>query len=265
VNVDVRPFDDPLTLRATVARRETAPGAEEFVPPAIGPWLPPERTFSTISGEMFTPERVDHLEIAADRSIGGAVVVGVRAFRQQVDDQMVTLFGAALGDAATLGHYHVGSAGDFTANGWGVRVSRAVGPVHASVDYSQADAQWTTASPDAEALAATADSLLRTAERIHDLTSSIETTVAPTATRVLVLYKVNSAMAGSDAGFASASRFNVQVNQALPFLNFSGAQVEMIVAVRNMFHDDPFDGSMYDELLVLRPPKRMVGGVTVRF
>jgi hypothetical protein len=265
LNVDVKPFDDDLTLRATVARRETAPGAEEFVPPTIGPWLPPERTFSAISDDTFTPERVDHFEIAADRSIAGALVVGVRAFEQRVDDQMVTLFGAAMADSATLGHYHVGSAGDFTASGWGVRVSRAVGPVHASVDYSQADARWIAASPDAAALAATADSLIRTAERIRDLTSSVETTIAPTATRVLVLYKLNSAMAAPKDGFAAASRFNVQVNQALPFLNFSGAQVEMIVAVRNMFHDDPLDGSIYDELLVLRPPKRMLGGVTVRF
>jgi hypothetical protein len=93
----------------------------------------------------------------------------------------------------------------------------------------------------------------------------VDAVVAPTATRIFVLYKVNSAMSGAESGFAAASRFNVQVNQALPFLNFSGTQIEMIVAVRNMFHDDPFDGSVYDELLVVHPPKQMVGGVTVRF
>ena len=57
----------------------------------------------------------------------------------------------------------------------------------------------------------------------------------------------------------------MQVNQALPFLNFTNAQWEMLVAVSNMFHDDLMDGSVYDELLVVRPPKRVLGGVTVRF
>ena len=61
------------------------------------------------------------------------------------------------------------------------------------------------------------------------------------------------------------ARFDVQVNQALPFMNFTSAQWEMLVAVRNLFRDDLLDSSVYDELLVVRPPKRVVGGVTVRF
>jgi hypothetical protein len=64
---------------------------------------------------------------------------------------------------------------------------------------------------------------------------------------------------------STGARFDVQVNQALPFLNFTKAQWDMLVAVRNMFKEDLFDGSIYDELLVVRPPKRVLGGVTVRF
>lgn len=267
VNVDVKPVDgDSFILRATVAHRETAPGAEEFVPPEAGPWLPPQRTFSTISGGVFTPERLDHLELAGERTIPGDIVVGMRAFEQRVDNQMVTLFGVAMADApATLGHYHVGSAGDFDAKGWGASVGRSVGPVHASVEYSEVDARWVSQTADAAALAQMTATLLRGATRIHDLTSSLEAVVAPSSTRIFVLYTINSGMAEAGSGLGAASRFNVQVNQALPFLNFSGAQVEMIVAVRNMFHDDPLDGSVYDELLVVHPPKQMVGGVTVRF
>jgi hypothetical protein len=55
------------------------------------------------------------------------------------------------------------------------------------------------------------------------------------------------------------------VSQALPFLNFTNTQWEMLVAVRTLFREDPLDASVYDELLVVRPPKRLVGGVTVRF
>ena len=83
---------------------------------------------------------------------------------------------------------------------------------------------------------------------------------------MFAIYKINSRLADADAGApGTGARFDVQVNQSLPFLNFSGAQWEMLVAVRSLFRDDLLDASVYDELLVMRSPKRVVGGVTVRF
>jgi hypothetical protein len=103
-------------------------------------------------------------------------------------------------------------------------------------------------------------------QRIHDVTTSIESTLPVTETRLFAIYKINSALADADAGAPGAgARFDVQVNQSLPFLNFSGGQWEMLVAVRSLFRDDLLDASVYDELLVMRSPKRVVGGVTVRF
>jgi hypothetical protein len=57
----------------------------------------------------------------------------------------------------------------------------------------------------------------------------------------------------------------VQVNQSLPFLNFANAHWEGLIAVRTLFSDEFQNGSVYDELLVIRPPKRVMGGLTVRF
>jgi hypothetical protein len=48
-------------------------------------------------------------------------------------------------------------------------------------------------------------------------------------------------------------------------MNFRTSQWEMLVGVRNLFHDSLADASVYDELLVVRPPKRLVGGLTVKF
>ena len=89
-----------------------------------------------------------------------------------------------------------------------------------------------------------------------------------TATRVVVLYKLNNAFASRRprarrAGFDA--RFDLQVNQALPFMNFRTSQWEMLVGVRNLFHESLANASAYDELLVVRPPKRIVGGLTVKF
>jgi len=267
--VEFKPLDDPLKLRASVAHRESAPGAEEFIPPSYGVWLPPERTFSTVSrrGE-FMPERVDHVEVAAERPVFGDILVGVRAFRQRAEDQIVTVFGLAeVGDSSNNGHYRVGSAGDFDATGWGVSVSRNVGEgTRASIDYSRAGAEWTGRSPDFFALARMAGQVLRRADVVHDLTATLESLVPVTSTRVFVLYRLNTAVSAS--GFeqptAGGSRFDVQINQALPF-SVARSRWEALVAVKNTFHDEFDGGSVYDELLVVRAPTRVVGGVTVKF
>src|SRR5688572_13570942 len=268
-SVTVQPWtSDSLTLRATISHRETAPGAEEFTPPSIGLWLPPERTFSQVSRAAFQPERLDHVEIAAERELGGALVVGVRAFRQRVDDQVVTLFGLSVAESRSgVGHYHVGSAGDFEARGWSVSASRSVSDgIRASVDYTQFDAEWLAGSSHVEALAALAGSVLRRNERVHDMTASVESVISPSSTRFFVLYKVNTGVAATNEASALRNgRFNVQVRQALPFLNFMNANWEMLVAVSNLFRDEVVDASVYDELLVVQPPKRVLGGVTVRF
>jgi hypothetical protein len=272
-SVTVKPNpDDSLELRATVSRREVAPGAEEFLPPPAGLWLPPERTFSPVSARSgFSAERLDHIEVAAERQWMGDFVVGLRAFRQRVDDQLVTLFGVTLpGKApASLGHYFVASGGDFEARGWGVSFSRdMVDGVRASIDYTQVEADWGRTSRDARTLALVAASAMRTdADRLYDLTTSLETVLPITATRVFVIYKMNTAFAtaGSDGLARAGTRYELQVNQGLPFMRFTNAHWEMLVAVRNMFRDDLIDSSVYDELLVVRPPTRIVGGLTVKF
>ena len=271
--VSLRPNPkDSLELRATVSHRETAPGAEEFLPPSTGVWLPPERTFSQLSHRDFVPERTDHLEVAAQRQWGGDVVIGVRAFRQRVEDQFVTLFGVPASDAtpASIGHFDMASGGDFDARGWGANVrGEIIDGVHASVDYSQIDTDWTGASPDARALSLVAASVVRgQSERLYGLTASLDGELPVTSTRVFVLYRLNNRFASADATDIAAhpgSRFEVRVNQALPFMKFANARWEMLVAVRNMFREDLVDASVYDELLVVRPPKRVVGGVTVKF
>jgi hypothetical protein len=270
-SVTVQPSaHDPLKVRALVSHREMAPGAVEFMPATTGPWLPPERTFSQISHAAFQPERVDHVELAAERQWSGAIVVGVRAFRQVVDDQVVTMFGVdGRSSAGGIGHYYVGSAGDFIARGWSVSISRPLADgVRASVDYTQARADWLGGSPDAAALAIVAPQTVRANERIHDVTATLDSVVSASATRVFVIYKVNTAFASPRDSVSTPlanARFNVQVNQALPFLNFASANWEMLAAISNLFGGDAINGSVYDEALVVQPPKRFLGGVSIRF
>lgn len=265
------PDANNVKFRATVSRRALAPGAEEFLPPATGLWLPPERTFSPVSPRLgFSAERVDHAEFAAEGDFIGDFTLGMRVFRQSVDDQLVTLFGVSRPDTpiARGRHYYVGSGGDFTAIGWGVSLAGNVGEaVRGSVDYTQVDTVWGRRPIDDAPLSRLTASLLPAGDTlVHDLTTSFESLIPATATRLFVVYKVNTAFADDRvAGRQGGGRFDVQVTQSLPFIGGALSQWEMLFGVRNLFREELLDASIFDELLVMRPPKRIIGGLTVRF
>jgi hypothetical protein len=272
VGVTFTPYTD-THITANVGQRMLAPGAEEFLPPAtVGPWLPPERTFAPLAGENLRVQRTQFYDLGLAHEFNGTYVLGVHRFQQRVDDQLVTLFGLPVsGGPKSPGHYFVASAGAVDAEGWGVRLSSAPKQrIHGSIDYSVTRAQWVSRG-DMAAIAEWAPTAVRPqSEDVHDLTTSLETDVPQTATRVFVLYKINNAFArGGDPARPSLDyRFDVQVNQALPFMPFSGtARWEVLVGLRNLFRDsaDSASTSIYDEVLVVRPPKRVIGGVLIRF
>ena len=269
VGVTISPFEH-THVTATIAQRMLAPGAEEFLAPTIvGPWLPPERTFAPLAGEDLRVERGRFLDVGIDHEFDGVYVLGLRRFHQSIDDQLITLFGLpVLGGPKSPGHYYVASGGGLDAEGWAVRLSSAPSKrVRGSVDYSLTRAHWMSRG-DMAAVAVWAPEAIRPrTEDVHDVTTSLETEIPETATRVFFLYKVNSAFArGNDPTRSSVdARFDLQVNQALPFMPFSNTRWEVLVGVRNLFRDPADGGSIYDELLVVRPPKRVVGGVLVRF
>ena len=261
-----------LLLSVGASRRAIAPGAEEFVPSLVaGTWLPPERTFAPITGTSFVPERTSAYDVSVEHDLTPDTIVGVRRFFEDTEDQLVTAFGLGSVErpAADLGHYYVGSAGDVRAQGWTISIQQVIAHrVRGSVDYTVATAQWQQ-TPQSAVVADRLPGLVRTAsERVEDVTASIETSVPLTETHVFALYRISSGYAGStldDLEGGLAARFDVQVTQSLPFMDFANARWEMLVGVRNLFREAADDASLYDELLVTRPPKRIVGGLTLRF
>jgi Carboxypeptidase regulatory-like domain/TonB dependent receptor len=269
VGATITPLEN-THITAVVSQRMLAPGAEEFLAPTIvGPWLPPERTFAPLAGEDLRVERGRFLDLGVDHEFDSAIVLGMRRFYQRVDDQLITLFGLpATGGPKSPGHYYVASGGAVDADGWAVRLSTPASQrVRASVDYSLTHAQWMSRGDMAAVVVWAPEAVRPQSEDIHDVTTSVETDIPETATRVFFLYKVNTAFArGLDPiGQRLDSRFDLQVNQALPFMPLGSTRWEVLVGIRNLFRDPADAGSVYDELLVIHPPKRVVGGVLIRF
>lgn len=271
VAVTFTPFEG-TRVRLGMSQYMLAPGAEEFLPPSEGVWLPPVRTFAQLSStDPLHAERSRHFEIAVEHDVGRTSTVGVRRFAQNVDDQIITLFGARLvPSVSSSDHYYMTSASGVTTDGWAVMFAHEVGDrFTGSVDYSIIDAEW--APWMVSGLSPRTVSVLRSgSERIHDITTSIETVVPESATRVLLLYRFSSAFANRETGTEAlrigfGGRFALRVRQTLPFSPIGGSNWEVLFDIRSLFREQVAGASVYDELLVVNPPKEVVGGLVVNF
>lgn len=258
------------SVMGQLAQRMVAPGSTEFQPPSIaGPWLPPERTFlSLATSGAFRAERVRHAEIGVEQAFDRGAV-SVRRFRQASDDQTSTLFGVNDGLGWSAGVYSVAAVGAVVADGWAVRAEGAPSSrLSGTLEYSIAHATWLPGGGGSRRAQALVPSVVRSGlERVHDLQASLDVHIPESATDLAMTYRLNTAFsrAGQTAAPGPGVRFDMQVNQALPFQPVRGGRLEVLVAVSNLFRDSRQAGSIFDELLTVAPPLRILGGFQLRF
>lgn len=261
-------------LRAGLSRKATAPGGEQFLPPLDGVWLPPERTYSSLSGlENLHAEQVGHVELGLERDLGEHAVVGVRRFRQRVDGQLLAMFAPGVhappGALPASGrHYYLTAAGGVDVEGWGLTFEHELEDrLRGAIDYRIVRSAW-TAPASGGLTEPTAAWVRRGPERFHDVTATLEAEIPETATRIATRCRIGTGFAGPGPdGMTSGldARFDVQVTQALPYAPFEGSSWELLVALRSLFHEPTPGASVYDELLVVDPPRQLVGGLVVHF
>ena len=256
---------------ASASLDRVAPGADEFLPPAVtGPWLPPQHTFSSLGDAPLGAESVRTFEVGLDQGFGSGDhtrTFSVRRFRQSTENQFATLFGVDIqGDSS---HYYVATPGDVRVDGWSFGVAGDLSPyLHGRVNYSLGQAAW---APEAGALALArvAPSAVRDGrEAVHDLTTSLATRLPSTSTEVSFVYRMSSAFTQADSLTRTPQvdgRFDLEVHQPLPYQPMHGGRLEVLFALRNLFYDAHDTRSIYDELLTVKPPLRLVGGIQVRF
>ncbi|MBM42302.1 MAG: hypothetical protein CL483_10310 [Acidobacteria bacterium] len=263
-------FTQGIRLRIAGSREVTAPGAEEFLPPVDSElWLPPERTFAALSPEYGLHAQVTrHFDIGIEGDVTDGYVVGVRRFYQDVTDQMATLFGVDELGVAPTGHYYLARAGGVMSRGWILSVRREFGDrINGSIDYAMADAFWAQSSVDTELGLAVPGAIRPPTEWFHDLSATVQAVIPETSTSIYVRCRVSGGFVPTEPGDADGMepRFDIRVRQELPFSPLDTGRWEALVAVRSLFFGPQSAASMFDELLVTRPPKQVVGGLVVHF
>jgi hypothetical protein len=182
--------------------------------------------------------------------------VEAHTFYETAHDQLVNGFAGA----EQLHALQVSNGGWMGTRGMGVRVTRRFGDaVQGSMAYTYGHS-WRPEAVGAEPMLA-----FRQGD-FQDLAARVETMIDSTDTRVIAFCRVNR-LSSPDLhpGALVNTRFDVQLSQGLPFLGaLTRADWDVLVAVRNLFYEAS-EGGILDEMAVAHPPKRVLGGISVRF
>ena len=205
--------------------------------------------------------RAARYQLGVERRVGREGAVAVRVFQEQASDQLVKAY--LDGDPSVgAGHFAVTNQGDFLTRGVALSVSQRFGAMEGTVGYTYGVGRALASSWRA--------AKVRPDDDIHDLTTTVATEIERTATRVQAAYRLvrhPAFFARNDRSGRNTidSRFNVQVFQLLPFVGWNRTRWEVMVAVRNLFYEDLEGTPFLDEIAVIDAPRRVLGGVTVRF
>jgi outer membrane receptor protein involved in Fe transport len=244
--------DDNARVRGSYRTRTLAPGGDVLTVSTVS--SAPAAAFALL-GDGLRPERVRRYEVAVDQEFG-PLTVEANTFYESVRDQLVNRFAEGRPPHAL----HVSNGGWLGTRGMGVKVGRRFGEVfYGSMAYTYGHS-WRPQPAGEGPMSSFGDG------DFHDLAARVETMIEGTDTRVVAFYRVNWLGAGDPTpGALTNTRFDVQLSQGLPFLgSLTRADWDVLVAVRNLFYESS-EGGTLDEMAVAHPPKRVLGGISVRF
>jgi TonB dependent receptor-like, beta-barrel/Carboxypeptidase regulatory-like domain len=265
-----RSYIDPLgsveiaptgTLRVRGSFRTTtlAPGGDLLTLSslAVGPAI----AYATVD-DSIRPQRTFQYELAVSQRLGAAIV-GARAFREDTRDELLNVFSGEGADRSL----RILNDGSLQASGVEFEASRRFGrAVSGSMTYSYGRLSHES-TPELSIVDVGPGPLFPgTDAAFHDLAGRIEAAFDKTDTRLVAYCRFNTLL-NPQPGLAArhTTRFDVQLSQGLPFLGtLTRADWDVLVAFRNLFYEGG-DSGVLDEIAVASPPKRVLGGISVRF
>jgi len=256
VSFELRPAAGAAVV-ATVSTHTLAPGGDLLTLSTLA--TAPSIAMAAID-ERLRAQRSLKMELAVEESLG-STHVRAHTFYEDTRDHLGNAFNAA----DSLRSLRIFNTGRLAARGMGLTVSRRFGVVSGSMSYTYGHG-WRTAQGRALPGDLAEERVLTFEEAdFHDVVARVETVITGTDTRLLALYRVNSLMPQGDDRAVNSSRFDLQLSQGLPFLGgLTHADWDLLLAVRNFYYEAD-DGTVLDEVAVLNPPTRVLGGIAVRF
>ena len=216
-------------------------------------------------------------------------VLAARLFREVTTDQLLRTFEAG---PVSGGRFDVANAGDYSSTGFAFDWIREPGQVNRRLDLG-GRVSWLVAvvrNPGGEASLETAagpvgfvgggPGVTNAARHllpvggsavVHDLSAEVVARLRPSGTRLGAAYRVirHPGLAPTHPALPAAdehtARFDVELVQLIPFADWSGTEWELSLAVRDLFFREMLGRSLLDEIAVAHAPRRVVGGLAVRF
>jgi len=105
---------------------------------------------------------------------------------------------------------------------------------------------------------------------IHQLTTRFDAYLRRSGTGIAIFHRIHEGASvvsreGDIQGRMRAQRYLIELRQDVPFVPaMIGADMALLVSVRNVYYDD-VDRRNIDEFAVLAPPRRITGGIRVKF
>jgi hypothetical protein len=244
--------DERTTVRGLASQRTVVPGGDVLTLSGVS--TGPALVFGVMDDRL-RPERVTRYELQVDQALGRTTVVA-HTFFEGVRDQVLNVHGSG---AHPL---EVRNGGHLATRGMGLSVGRRFGEsVRGSMTYTFGHS-WRD-----ELLGVESPVLAYRTADFHDVAARVETFIEGSDTRVVAFYRLNKLSPDQDspATSATSTRFDVQLSQGLPFLgSLTRGDWDFLLAVRNLFYETS-EGALLDEVAVTNPPKRVLGGISVRF
>jgi outer membrane receptor protein involved in Fe transport len=244
-------------VRAAASAQTVAPGGDLLTLSTLA--TGPAMALAVVSPGL-RAERVQRQELGLERSLGG-FTLGAFALREGVRDRLVNLV-----DVGPRGSLRIVNGRGVVLSGAGLTLERRIGDLlRGSVTYTFGQSR---PGANEDIAAATRFGQFGTDAHFHDVVTRVEAFVDRTDTRIVAYYRFNTWLPESDVrapGSPANTRFDVQVTQGLPFLkSMTRTDWEVLLAFRNLFYETT-EGAFVDEIAVVNPPKRVVGGISVRF
>jgi hypothetical protein len=241
-------------IRGAAVARTLTPGGDLLTLSTLA--SSPALAYAVMGSEL-KPGHLVRYEVAVNHTYG-PIHLGTLVFLEDARDPLMNTFGAS---GTTL---RIANAASVTARGVGFMLGRRFGSaVEGSLTYSygQSVRQLNQSRPGSRL----EQLLAYPTNDFHDFAGRLQAVLRATDTRLVAFCRVNTLSPDAAADGETITRFDVQLSQGIPFLgDLTRADWELLLAYRNLFYETA-EGGMLDELAVVNPPSRVLGGITVRF